>query len=32
MLLNFANVIRNLKVDAEVEVKFFGSDRLLLVN
>lgn len=30
MLLNFANVIRNLKVDAEVEVKFF--DRLLLVN
>lgn len=24
MLLNFANVIRNLNVDAEVEVKFFG--------
>lgn len=28
MLLNFVNVIRNLKVDVEVEVKFFG--RILL--
>lgn len=28
MLLNFVNVIRNLKVDVEVGVKFFG--RILL--
>lgn len=28
MLLNFVNVIRNLKVDVEVEVKFFR--RILL--